>query len=145
MAPSPHGPISTVCTLAECGCRVARRKKHLGQRTVHHAVSGVVLRGGHVLLFVHENVPSIIEPWQPPGIVRYAVPEADFSRWTACGLRLLRTMSQERVKACAFGGDFAAQGHSAPGQSLDAVATVVAEPVAKPASPSIASMVSLFA
>ena len=79
-------------------------KLHDGRRTVHHAVNGVVQRGGHVLLFVHENVPGIVEGTSPEHrgpsrIVRYAVPAATFSKWTMCNLRVLRLMARGRRQA----------------------------------------------
>ena len=94
---------------------------HDGRRSIHHAVSGIVQRGDDVLLFIHENVPGIVEgatlcrspaSCGPSRIVRYAIPEATFSRWTTCNLRVLRvsakgsgtaTGRRHNVKPCAFG------------------------------------------
>ena len=76
---------------------------HDGRRGVHHPVSGIAMRGGHVLLLVHENVPGIIEGvpggWKPPRLVRYAVAEAEFRQWSACNVRLLGRIREHPAKS----------------------------------------------
>ena len=69
--------------------------KYVGHRTTHHPVTGAVLVGGHVVFFIHENVPEIIDHApkpvrRPPRLMRYAVPAPAFSRWTTCSIAWLR-------------------------------------------------------
>ena len=79
-----------------------------GDRAVSHPVAGLVRSGEHVLLFVHEEVPSVrldlFTPYplerhwkanSPPArITRYAIPVARLRRWTAQHLAELRRDSK---------------------------------------------------
>lgn len=80
-------------------CRAA------GERAVDQPAAGMLRRDGHVLLYVHENVPGIrVDARTPevhrkrlrqlhgamePRIVRYDIPVAWLQRWTEEGLRSL--------------------------------------------------------
>ena len=80
-------------------CRAA------GERSVDQPAAGMLRRSGHVLLYVHENVPGIrVDAKTPevqrarlrqlhraiePRIVRYAIPVGWLQRWTVEGLRSL--------------------------------------------------------
>lgn len=65
-----------------------------GDRTIHHPVAGLVRRGDVVWLYVHENVPGVVEKSRamPKGarlqsvprsrIVRYDIPAETLLQWT---------------------------------------------------------------
>ena len=72
-----------------------------GDRTIHHPVAGLVRRGDVVWLYVHENVPGVVEKSRamPKGarpqsvprsrIVRYDMPAERLLEWTQRGLAAL--------------------------------------------------------
>jgi hypothetical protein len=64
-----------------------------GDRTIHHPVAGLVRRGDMVWLYVHENVPGIVEKSKlmhksrlqsvpASRIVRHTIPADALLRWT---------------------------------------------------------------
>ena len=70
---------------------------------MHQPAAGIVRRGAHIFLYVHENVPGIREDAKTPGVlrvrlgrarkkieprvVRYTVTSDALRRWTEEGLR----------------------------------------------------------
>ena len=62
-----------------------------GHRTVHQPAAGMLRRGSHVLIFVHEHVAGILQ--REPGhkqksskLRRWAVPVTAFANWTQAAL-----------------------------------------------------------
>ena len=72
-----------------------------GDRTIHHPVANLVRREGVVWLYVHENVPGVVEKSRamPEGarlqgvprsrIVRYDIPAERLLEWTQRALAAL--------------------------------------------------------
>ena len=72
-----------------------------GERATDHPVAGMLRRGEHVWLYLHEHVPGIsadrMSPWPlfkqldyaspRAGLVRYSIPVATLRRWTRQSLR----------------------------------------------------------
>ena len=60
---------------------------HPGHRTTHQPAAGMLLRGGHVLIYIHENAYGITQhaggaDQQPGRLRRWEVPVHVFAAWT---------------------------------------------------------------
>ncbi len=102
ITPVVHTELDTApCEAGERARGACFDGKYVGQRTTDHPVTGAVLVSGHVVFFIHENVPEIIDhapppARRPPRLMRYAVPASAFSRWTTCSIAWLRYGSRVR-------------------------------------------------